>query len=128
MGNFPIERLNYGLVSLIPKIVKPMDMKNFRPIYLLNVSYKIITKVLNNRLASCIDKVISNYQFGFIKNRHILDCVVALHEIVHEVKRKKQNGIMLKIDFEKAYDKVNWHFLYKMMEKKVLGRNGEIGS
>jgi hypothetical protein len=42
-----------------------MDMKNCRPICLLNVSYKIITKVLNNRLASCIDKVISNYQFGF---------------------------------------------------------------
>jgi hypothetical protein len=84
-----------------------MDMKNFRPICLLNVSYKIITKVLNNRLASCIDKVISNHQFGFIKNRHILDCVVALHKIVHEVRRKKKSGIMLTIDFEKAYDKVN---------------------
>jgi hypothetical protein len=107
MGNFPIERLSYGLVSLIPKVEKPMDMKNFRPICLLNVSYKIITKVLNNRLASCIDKVISNHQFGFIKNRHILDCVVALHKIVHEVRRKKKSGIMLTIDFEKAYDKVN---------------------
>lgn len=65
-----------------------MDMKNFRPICLLNVSYTIITKVLNNRLASCITKVISEHQFGYIKGRHVLDCVVALHEIVHEVKKK----------------------------------------
>jgi hypothetical protein len=72
-------------VSLIPKVENPMDMKIFKHICLLNVSYKIITKVLNNRLASYIEKVISNHQFGFIKNRHILDCVVALHKIVHEV-------------------------------------------
>jgi hypothetical protein len=94
MGNFLIERLNYGLVSLIPKVDKPMDMKNFRPICFLNVSYKIITKVLNNRLDSCIDKVISKHQFGFIKNRHILDCVVALHEIVHEVKKEKRKMVL----------------------------------
>jgi hypothetical protein len=94
MGNFLIERLNYGLVSLIPEVDKPMDMKNFRPICLLNVNYKIITKVLNNRLDSCIDKVISKHQFGFIKNRHILDCVVALHEIVHEVKKEKRKMVL----------------------------------
>jgi hypothetical protein len=79
----------------------------FRPICLLNVCYKIITKVLNNRLSNCITKVISDNQFGFIKGRYILDGVVALHEIIHEVKKKKQDGIILKIDFEKAYDKVN---------------------
>jgi hypothetical protein len=71
------------------------------------VIYKIITKVLNNRLASCITKVVSDWQYKFIKNSFILDSVVALHEIIHEVKRKKQSGIMLKVDFEKAYDKVN---------------------
>jgi hypothetical protein len=70
---------------------------------------------------SCITKVISDQQFGFIKGRFILDCVVALHEIVHEVKKIKHNGIMLKIDFEEAYDKVNWSFLHKMLDKKGFG-------
>jgi hypothetical protein len=93
-------------------------MKSFRPICLLNVCYKIITKVLNNRLSCCIKKVISDSQSGFIRGRFILDSVVALHEILHEVKKDKQNDILLKIDFEKAYDKVNWQFLYQMMIMK----------
>jgi hypothetical protein len=85
---------------------------------LLNVCYKIITKVLTNRLASCINKVISDFQYGFIKGKYIIDGVVSLHEIIHEVKRKKQSGVIFKVDFEKAYDKVNWNFLHHMMIKK----------
>jgi hypothetical protein len=118
VGNLKIERLNYGMVTSLPKVDNAADMKNFRPICLLNVCYKIISKVLNNRLASCITKVISDSQYGFIKNRYIMDGVISLNEILHEVKRKNQSGVVLKIDFEKAYDKVNWHFLYNMMEKK----------
>jgi hypothetical protein len=60
-GVLDIKRLNFGLVTLLPKVENPTDMQNFRPICLLNVSYKIITKVLTNRLASCITKVISDY-------------------------------------------------------------------
>jgi hypothetical protein len=116
-GNLDIERLNYGMVILLPKVDNAVDIKNFRPICLLNVCYKIITKVLNNRLASCITTVISDSQYGFIKNRYIMDEVVSLNEILHVVKMKNQSGVFLKIDFEKAYDKVNWHFLYVMMEK-----------
>jgi hypothetical protein len=88
-GNLKIERLNYGMVTLLPKVDNAVDMKNFRPICLLNVCYKIISKVLNNRLASCITKVISDSQYGFIKNRYIMDGVISLNEILHEVKRKK---------------------------------------
>jgi hypothetical protein len=83
------------------------------------VCYKITTKSLNNRLPACITKIISEHQFGFVKGKYILDCVVSLHEIVHEV--KKQNGIILKIGFEKAYDKVNWQFLYRMIQNKGFG-------
>jgi hypothetical protein len=118
VGNLDIERLNYGMVTLLPKVDIAVDMKNFRPICLLNLCYKIITKVLNNRLASCITKVISDSQYGFIKNRYNMDGVVSLNEILHEVKRKNQSGVVLKIDFENAYDKVNWHFFYTMMEKR----------
>lgn len=66
-------------------------------------------------------KVISDSQSGFIRGRFILDSVVALHEILHEVKMGKQNGILLQIDFEKSYDKVNLQFLYQMMIMKGFG-------
>jgi hypothetical protein len=91
-GALNIERLNFGMVTLIPKVPNAIDIKAFRPICLLNVCYKIITKVLTNRLASCINKVISDFQYGFIKGKYIMDGVVSLHEIIHEVKRKKRSG------------------------------------
>jgi hypothetical protein len=106
-GSLNIERLNFGIVTLIPKIPDATDIKAFRPICLLNVCYKIITKVLTNRLARCITSVISELQYGFIKGRYIMDGVLSLHEIIHEVKPEKQNGVIFKVDFEKAYDKVN---------------------
>lgn len=81
--------------------------QNFRPICLLDVCYKIITKVLNIRLAHCITKVISDSRYGFIHGRFIMDGVVASNEILHEVKREKKNGLIFKVDFEKVYDKVN---------------------
>jgi hypothetical protein len=105
-------------VTLIPKVDNANEMKIFISICLLNVSYKIFTKVLNNRLASCITKIISGFQTGFIKCRFILDNIVSLHEIIHEVKKHNRSGIMIKIDFEKAYDKVKWNFLLQMLEKR----------
>jgi hypothetical protein len=90
VGNLNIERLNYGMVTLLPKVDNAVDMKNFRPICLLNVCYKIISKVLNNRLASCITKVISDSQYGFIKNRYIMDGVISLNEILHEVEERSK--------------------------------------
>jgi hypothetical protein len=120
-GSLNFERLNFGIVTLIPKIPDVIDIKAFRPICLLNVCYKIITKVLTNRLARCITSVISDFQYGFIKGRYIMDGVLSLHEIIHEVKRKKQNGVIFKVDFEKAYDKVNWNFLHNMMIRKEFG-------
>jgi hypothetical protein len=81
-GSLDIERLNYGVVTLLPKVDIALEMKNFRPICLLNVCYKIITKVLNNRLALCITKMISDSQYGFIQGRYIMDGVVSLNEIM----------------------------------------------
>jgi hypothetical protein len=78
-GSLNIERLNFGTVTLIPKIPNAVDIKVFRPICLLNVCYKIITKVLTNRFATCITSVISDFQYGFIKGRYIMDGVVSLH-------------------------------------------------
>jgi hypothetical protein len=104
-GEFNISRLNYGLISLIPKIKEANTIKKFRPICLLGVDYKWFMKVLTNRLAKVADSLISSTQIAFIPGRNILEGVVILHETIHEMTRKKQKWIILKIDFEKAYDK-----------------------
>jgi hypothetical protein len=131
MKNLPMKRLDEEDRILLTAPFSLEDIKKVvfslkhnsapGPICLLDVFYKIITKVLNNRLAQCITKVISEFQYGFIPGRYIMDGVVSLNEILHEVKRKKQNGVVFKVDFEKSYDKVNCHFLHYMLDKKGFG-------
>jgi hypothetical protein len=85
---------------------------------LLNVDYKIFTKVLTNRLVPVAKKIIGTNQTGFIKGRNILEGVVVLHEVLHELHRSKARGLILKIDFEKTYDSLSWDFLGKVMQGK----------
>ena len=117
-GELDLARLNYGVITLIPKIKGAVNIKQFRPICLLNVIYKIITKVLTLRLTPVAAKVIGESQTAFIPGRHILDGVLILHEVLHELRSKKKQGIILKLDFEKAYDKVSWSFLTEVLTKK----------
>jgi hypothetical protein len=84
---------------------------------MLNVSFKIFTKVIN-RLSLVVSKVIGPSQSAFLPGRNILEGVVVLHEALHELRRKKQKGVILKLDFEKAYDKVNWNFLQQLLRLK----------
>jgi hypothetical protein len=65
-------------------------------------------------------KVIGSNQTGFIKGRNIFEGVVVLHEVLHELRISKQKGLILKIDFEKAYDRVNWNFLEQVLQGKGL--------
>lgn len=113
-----LSRLNYGILTLIPKVKGATNIRQFRPICLLNVVYKIVTKTLTLRLNKIIDKLISPNQTALILGRYILDGVVVIHEVMHEIVRQKQSGIILKLDFEKAYDKVSWHFLQEVMHRK----------
>jgi hypothetical protein len=65
--------------------------------------------------------VTSDFQYGFIKDRYIMDGMVSLHEIIHGVNKKKHNGLIFKVHFEKIYDKVNCNFLQNMLVKKGFG-------
>ena len=118
LGSLDIARLNYGVITLVPKVAEANNVKLFRPIGLLNVSFKIFTKLLMTRLNTVADKIISSSQTAFIKGRYIVDGVVMLHEIVHELQPKKQRGVIFKIDFEKAYDSVSWDFVEDVLKKK----------
>jgi hypothetical protein len=111
-------RLNYGILTLIPKVKGAVNIRQYRPICVLNVIYKIITKTLNLRLNRLANKIISPHQTSFIPGRYILDGVAVIHEVLHDLARKKQSSIVLKLDFEKAYNKVSWIFLKEVIEKK----------
>ncbi|WVZ53298.1 hypothetical protein U9M48_004264 [Paspalum notatum var. saurae] len=105
-GDLPLFSLNFGVITLVPKVLEANRIQQYRPICLLNVSFKIFTKVAIIRVNSIADHLVSPTQTAFMRGRNILEGVVILHETIHVLHSKKQSGVILKIDFEKAYDKV----------------------
>ena len=114
-GRLPIHSLNFGILTLLPKVTDAVQIQQYRPICLLNVSFKIFTKVLNNRLLKLADKLIGPSQTAFILGRYIMEGVVTLHETIHELHRRKKDAIILKLYFEKAYDKLKWPFIQQVL-------------
>lgn len=100
-GYLDVERLNFGIITLIPKTKDAAQIQKFRPICLFNVSFKIITKVLMNRIDKVMSYIISKNQTAFLKNRYIMEGVVILHEILNSLHVKKQSGILFKVDLKK---------------------------
>jgi hypothetical protein len=117
-GTLPLFYLNYGIITLLPKQKESTNIKQFWPICLLNLSFKIFTKVVVRRLTKMAVKIVSESQTAFIPERNIMEGIVSLHETLHELHRKKLNGVILKLDFEKTYDKVNWGFLQQTLRMK----------
>ncbi|KAK3226983.1 hypothetical protein Dsin_006845 [Dipteronia sinensis] len=110
-----VKEINKTFIALVPKCGKLKSMKDFRPISLVRCMYKVLAKVLANRVKSVMNTIIGDYQMAFVKDRQILDNIVIAEEIVHKWKRDKVGGILLKLDFEKAYDSVDHNFLLDMM-------------
>jgi hypothetical protein len=88
-GSLPLFSLNFGIVILLPKCAKALKIQQYQPICLLNVSFKIFTKVLTNRLTSIAHNVIQPTQTAFLPGMNILEVVVVLHETIHEMHKKK---------------------------------------
>jgi hypothetical protein len=110
-GVLDISRINYGVITLLPKVSDAEKIQQYRPICLLNCLYKWVTKVFTVMLEKIDDNLILQNQTAFMKGRNIMSGIMALHEILHETKKSGEVGIVLKLDFEKAYDKVSWKFL-----------------
>ena len=115
-GNIP-KGCNASFIALIPKVRDPTKLEQYRPISLVGVFYKIITKVLAGRLKKVLPAIIDESQSSFLKGRGILDSVLMANEVVEDLRKKGRSGISLKVDFEKAYDSVRWDFLYDMLHK-----------
>lgn len=97
-------------VTLIPKVSSPMELKEYRPISLLGSLYKLLAKVLARRLAAVMNSIISPTQSAFLKGRHLVDGVLVVNELVDYAKKAKKECLIFKVDFEKAYDSVDWGF------------------
>lgn len=107
-GGMP-ERLNETHVVLIPKVKKPKEMKDLRPISLCIISYKLISKVLANRLKLILLDIVEDNQSAFILGRLITDNVLLASEVFHFMKTssaRKRGFMVLKLDMSKAYDRV----------------------
>jgi hypothetical protein len=90
-GTLPLFHLNYGIITLLPKQKAATNIKQFRPICPLNVSFKFFTNVAVRRLTKVVDKLVSQSQIAFVLDRNIMEGVIILHETIHEMHRKKMN-------------------------------------
>jgi hypothetical protein len=114
-----LQTINHTYITLIPKVKNPGKVSEFRPISLCNVFYKIISKVLSNRLKKVLPHIISDSQSAFVPGRLITDNVLVAFETLHHMKTQSSqaSSMALKLDMSKAYDKVEWTFLERMMQK-----------
>ena len=112
-----VKSLNATFLVLVPKGRTVVDLKDLRPISLVGSLYKILSKVLANRIKRVMSLVISQSQNAFVEGRQILDAVLIANEAVDSTLRGKEKGILCKLDIEKAYDHIRWDFLMQMLER-----------
>ena len=119
------EELYRTHITFIPKIPGLETLNNYWPISLCNIVYKIVSKILVARLRPLLGKLISPLQFAFIPSRRGTDNAIIMQELIHTISRKKgRHGfIEVKIDLEKAYDKLEWGFIREMLIKINLLHN-----
>ena len=105
-----------GVITCIPKPGKSRDyIKNWRPITLLNIDYKILSGVIAERMKKHLNLHISDCQKAFLKGRYIGECTRLLYDMIHELDAKQASGLLLLLDFEKCFDSLEWSFLDKTL-------------
>ena len=121
-GSFP-RGCNSSFIALIPKVTDAKFVNDFRPISLIGCVYKVISKVLANRLAPVISDLVSETQSAFVANRQILDGPFILNEVLNWCKRKRKKAMFFKVDFAKAYDSIRWDYLMEVLQAFGFGPN-----
>jgi len=115
-GNFP-PRVTRRLITLLHKGGKKKQLFNWKPITLLNVTYKIFVKTFQMQMQLVLMEAISQDQSTFLPFRFILNNILLIHETITWVKKSKQPLVFLQLNFSKAYDKIHWRFLFNCMDK-----------
>ena len=96
-------------------------MKDFRPISLVRSVYKLIVKVLANRLKKVMHGLVNTAQNAFVGGRQILDASLVANEVIDSILRKKKRGLLCKLDIEKAYDQIDWSFVLNVLQRMGFG-------
>ena len=109
--------LNSTFIALIPKVNSPQRLNDFIPISLVGCLYKVLAKVLANRLRQVVESVVSESQSAFVKGKQILDDILIAKEVVDEAKRLNKELLLFKVNFGKAYDSVDLRYLDAVMAK-----------
>jgi len=107
--------INSTFIALIPKVDSPQRIADFRPISLVGCMYKVLAKVLANRLRSIIGLLVSDTQSTFGHGKQILDGILVANEVVDEAKRMNKDLLLFKVDFKKAYDSIDLNYLNDVM-------------
>ena len=111
------------ITVLLKKDKDPLSCSSFRPISLLDFDYKIITKLLAIRLNTLLPKIIKADQTGFIRDRYSSDNIRRLFDIIDQVNAQKTPVLLASLDAEKAFDRMEWSFLFSVLEKFNMGPN-----
>ena len=119
---FKFRLLNTAFITLLPKKVDAVEVKDFRPISLIHSFAKLVTKILANRLAPMLPSLISANQSAFVRGRKIHDNFMLVQQMVKTLHKKKEAHILLKLDISKAFDSVSWSFLLEVMCKVGFGQ------
>eukprot|EP00253_Pinus_taeda_P009736 PITA_09736 len=118
-----LRALNESFIALIPKQEKSMTPDRFRPIALCKVVYKIISKVIANRLKPLLPTLVSEEQTGYVEGRQILNNIIQSHEVVHYLETNKQAGMTIQLDIAKAYDKLSWSYIREVLKAYGFDHN-----
>ena len=111
-----------GVITLIPKEDGSLlDLSNWRPITLLNVDCKIATKAIAKRLEASLPKLINHDQTGFIKGRHIGENIRLIIDVMEYTKAHDIPGILVSLDFRKAFDSLEWPFIMRTLDTFNFG-------
>lgn len=117
------QRHQLTFLILIPKKIEVSFTHDSQPTSLISCPYKVLAKVLLNRIKEVLNKTIDGNQFAFVKDRNIMDCILIANKSAEDYRHRKKNKkrMILKLDLEKAYDYTNWDFLNYMMAWKGFG-------